>query len=341
MQTKLLVILALALVMAVPMAGSGSAQIGNSTGSEIKDLVNNSTDHGNNSTDTISPTNNSEQEDDSPFVTDTSGLGATNIMINEAELNPQGSDSGKEWIELYNPTAVEVNVSGFEITTSFKSATVQLPSDAVIDANGTYLVELDSQMLSNTAESLVLSNSSGEVVDRTPSLVDKNDDGWTWQRIPDGNDEWKFAQGTRDELNDPEEHSSAYAARSSSAAQCLGVAGCAEGTVRRIVDGDTLWVRVNDTDFKIDLALATAPSSMEQGYIDARLFTQSLCLGTNVLIDQDDKLLTSDTSVIAVVFCASTNLNSELLDNGYATLNAGQCKTSEFGSQPWAKEHGC
>jgi endonuclease YncB( thermonuclease family) len=325
--TKLWLFLIL-LVLGVPMAGSGSAQ--NMTAGDI----------GRNSTDL----NATAILEDSPFVngTETSGFGAVSVVINEVELNPAGSDVGQEWIELYNPANVEANISDFEIRTSFKSATLQLPSNAVIDANGTYLVELQGQMLSNTAESIVLANASGEVIDRTPSLVDKSDDGQTWQRMPDGNIEWQFAEGTRDALNDPDaQASSTYTARAGSAARCLGTAGCAEGTVRRIVDGDTLWVRVNTTDYKIDLSLTSAPSSTEQGFAESRSFTQSLCFGSSVLIDQDDRLLTSDTSVIAVVYCTSTNLNSELLDSGYARLNPDQCKTSEFGSQPWAKEHGC
>jgi endonuclease YncB( thermonuclease family) len=303
------------------------------TASEITDLVSNTTDTGS-----------TADSNNSPFVndTETSSTNATSIMINEVELNPRGSDMGWEWVELYNQADVEVNISDFEIRTSFKSATIQLPSEAVIEANDTYVIALDREMLSNTAESLVLANASGEMIDRTPSLVDRNDDSRTWQRIPDGNNEWQFAAGTRDELNDPGEQAGAtYSARSGSTVQCQGAAGCAEGMAIRIVDGDTLYVRVNITVYKIDLALASAPSSTEEGFIESTSFTRSLCLGSNVLVDQDDKLLTSDTSVIAVVYCASTNLNSELLDNGYATLNTEQCKTSEFASQRWARDHGC
>jgi endonuclease YncB( thermonuclease family) len=279
--------------------------------------------------------------EDSPFVNDTEAQD-TGILINEVELNPQGSNIGKQWIELFNPVDVGVNISDFEIRTSFKSATIQLPPDAAIDANGTYVVELDRQTLSNTAESLVLANASGEIIDRTPSLVDRSSDDRTWQRIPDGGDEWQFRAGTRDELNDPNGQASATrSASASSAAQCLGTAGCAEGIVTRIVDGDTLYVKVNSTVYKIDLSLAKAPSSNEEGFIDSRSFTRSLCLGSSVLIDQDDRLLTSENSVIAVVYCGSTNLNSELLSSGYATLNTSQCETSEFASQPWARQHGC
>jgi endonuclease YncB( thermonuclease family) len=297
-------------------------------GSNVTDLIDNATDG---------------IVDDGPLVndTETSSVNTTSIMINEVELNPQGSDAGQEWIELYNPANVEANISGFEIRTSFKSATVELPEGAEIDANGTYIVELDSQMLSNTAESIVLVDTSGEEIDRTPPFVDKNNDNRTWQRIPDGFNEWQFAAGTRDELNDPDKQVGTYTARAGSAAQCMGSAGCAEGTVRRIVDGDTLYVMVNTTVYKVDLALVSAPSSDEGGFSESRSFTQSLCFGSSVLIDQDDKLLTSDTSVIAVLYCESTNLNSELLNNGYATINTEQCGTSEFAGQRWAKDHGC
>lgn len=268
------------------------------------------------------------------------------VVINEVELNPRGSDMGREWVELYNPSEVDVNISDFEIRTSFKSATIQLPSNSEIEANGTYVVELDRQLLFNIAESLALINGSGEMIDRTPSLVDRSDDGRTWQRIPDGNDEWKFATGTKgelnepDELNNPDEQANATHSARSGSMMCQGTAGCAEGIAIRIVDGDTLYVKVNATVYKVELVLTSAPSIREEGYTESTSFTRSLCLGSNVLVDQDDELLTSDTSVLAVVYCES-NLNSELLDSGHASLNMNQCKTSEFANQRWAREHGC
>jgi hypothetical protein len=332
-------ILILLLAIGIPAIGSSSAQsdnstAGNLTASNLTDLVDNAS----------SSVNATDILDDPPLVndTETSSLNATGIVINEVELDPLGSDVGREWIELYNPADVDVNISDFEIRTSFKSATILLPSMAEIEANGTYVLELDGQMLSNTAESLVLANVTGEIVDKTPSLVDRNDDGRTWQRIPDGNNEWQFAADTRGDLNDPDDQAGVtHSARSSSTAQCQGTAGCAEGMATRIVDGDTLYVKVNSTTYKVDLALASAPSTTEESFIESTSFTRSLCLGGSVLVDQDDKLLASDTSVIAVVYCASTNLNSELLDSGYATLNSDQCETSEFASQRWARDHGC
>ncbi|AFU57677.1 hypothetical protein Ngar_c07340 [Candidatus Nitrososphaera gargensis Ga9.2] len=346
----------LLIALAIPLVGSSSAQSSNSSmASNVTDPIGNNNvtadDLADNNTKTTTATNDLDDEigtagdDNLQVVNDTETSindDVANIMINEVELNPPGSDLDGEWIELYNPVDADTNLTNFEIRTSFKSATIQLPPEAVIEANGTYLIELDGQILSNTAESLVLANSSGEIIDRTPSLVDRSDDERTWQRVPDGGDEWQFTAGTRGQLNDPGEQADATrSATSSSTAQCQGTAGCAEGMAIRIVDGDTLYVRVNSTIHKVDLALVSAPSRMDDGFIESTSFTRSLCLGSHVLIDQDDKLLTSDSSIIAVVYCESANLNSELLNNNYAALDAGQCQTSEFASQRWAREYGC
>ena len=135
---------------------------------------------------------------------DTSSVTAgDSTLINEVELNPSGNDMEEgEWIELYNPTSVDINISGFEITPSFQSPTIKLPPDAVIEAGETYVIKLDRPILSNTGASLVLANATGDIQDRTPSLVDRSDDDHTWQRIPDGNNEWQFVQNTEGNPND-------------------------------------------------------------------------------------------------------------------------------------------
>jgi endonuclease YncB( thermonuclease family) len=268
-----------------------------------------------------------------------------NIMINEIELNPQSNDDDKDWIELYNPSDSDVNIGDYKIRTS-KSTVIDLPSDAEIKAGETYVIGLDRQALSDIAEIVVLESGSGEVVDRTPSFVDRSDDSRTWQRMPDGNNEWQFASDTEEELNGQEatvdlpriKHGGA----SGSEPECIGSAGCAEGMVVRIVDGDTLYVSANGTVYKVNLALAKAPLRGEDGFIESTAFTRSLCLGSRVLIDQDDEQLTSGGSIIATVYCSSdNNLNHELLENGYATFESDQCSESEFARQEWAKKYGC
>ncbi len=293
------------------------------------------------------------------------------ILINEVELNPRGNNiEEKEWIELYNPTTVDINISGVKITPSFQSPAIELPPDAVIEAGKTYVIELDRPILSNTGESLVLANGTGDILDRTPSLVDRNDDSHTWQRIPDGNNEWQFVENTEGNSNGDSETSSTTpdsventegnpnndpdtlstildSVYSGSEVECLGSAGCIQGVATRIVDGDTLYVESNSsTVHKVDLALIKAPSrSEEEMFAESTAFTRDLCLGSTVLVDEDDMLSASSTSsnsdILGVVYCSSTNLNSELLDNGYAKLETEQCARSEFANEPWVKDHGC
>ena len=311
-----------------------------------------------------------EDQSSSPFVNDaddTSSVTAgDSTLINEVELNPSGNDMEEgEWIELYNPTSVDINISGFEITPSFQSPTIKLPPDAVIEAGETYVIKLDRPILSNTGESLVLANATGDIQDRTPSLVDRSDDDHTWQRIPDGNNEWQFVQNTEGNPNDDDSDTRSTtldseedtpsnpnddpdtlstildSVYSGSDVECLGSAGCIEGVATRIVDGDTLYVRANGTVYKVDLALTEAPSRNEEMFAESTAFTRDLCLGSTVLVDQDDMLPTSNSGIIGVVYCSSSNLNSELLDNGYAELETEQCATSEFANEPWVKDHGC
>jgi endonuclease YncB( thermonuclease family) len=345
---------------------AGQNAVSNITANDIIDLVDNNVTESNTENESPLPLGAIEGLSSIPFVNDADTSYVTagdSILINEVELNPRGNDMAKEWIELYNPTAVDVNIGNFEIRPLFTSATIKLPSDAVIEAGETYVIELDRPMLSNTAESLVLANATGDMKDRTPSLVDKGDDERTWQRIPDGNNEWQFVENTRGNLNDPDNPTTTTFdsveniqgslnnsdtlsrlldnAYSESNIECVGSAGCVEGVVTRIVDGDTLYVRLNSTIYKVDLALIKAPSRTEEGFMESTAFTRDLCLGSNVLVDPDGMLLTSNSDVLAVVYCSSSNLNSELLDNGYAELETEQCSTSEFANEPWVKDHGC
>ncbi len=342
---------ALLLAIGMPATGLTNVQSNNSTivGNNLTDsLLRNATSIIDDATsiidDSTSIINDGSDDEtsgtDSPFLDE--GSLTSGVVINEVELNPRGDDAGNEWIEIYNLSYDDdADISGFEITTSFKTVTIKLPPDTVIEANGTYVIELAGPFLSNTAESLVLPDAYGRIMDSTPSLVDLSDDDSTWQRMPDGSSKWEFAPETRDNLNDPEGQASATRTAHSGSVSCQGIAGCAEGIVTRIVDGDTLYVRINGTLYKIDLALVSAPQRGEEGFMESTSFTRDLCLGNNVLVDQDDKLLTTRTSVIAVVYCGSTNLNSELLDSGHATLNTEHCNTSEFGTQRWARDYGC
>jgi hypothetical protein len=120
---------------------------------------------------------------------------------------------------------------------------------------------------------------------------------------------------------------------------CKGTGMCFEGSVTKIVDGDTL-----DVDGKrIRLALVNTPERDETGYKEATNFTATLCpVGSSVLVDQDGmQLYDRYDRMIAVVYCDGALLNAELLFANHAVILKSFCKVSEFGNEDWAKRYGC
>ena len=113
------------------------------------------------------------------------------VVINEIELNPPGSDSGgaKEFVELYNLSDSDVDVSGWVLSPSkFSYKNLVLPENSIIPKNGFLVLTHVGFWLSDHGDSLTLKNSSDIVIDSSPILQDMGDDMLTWQRITDGFD---------------------------------------------------------------------------------------------------------------------------------------------------------
>jgi hypothetical protein len=181
-----LALLLLPIVGGIPSAAGQNAL---STTSDIVDLVDNVTERGEeekviespppsepaedqnsspsaNEADETQPANEADETQPANEADETqSATAGESILINEVELNPRGNNiEEKEWIELYNPTTVDINISGVKITPSFQSPMIELPPDAVIEAGKTYVIELDRPVLSNTGESLVLTRGKGSLM---------------------------------------------------------------------------------------------------------------------------------------------------------------------------------
>jgi endonuclease YncB( thermonuclease family) len=120
---------------------------------------------------------------------------------------------------------------------------------------------------------------------------------------------------------------------------CKGNAMCITGTVKSIVDGDTIYI---DT-YKVRLSLVNTPERGQAGYSEATAFTKKLCAkGTVAIVDQDDKQpFDRFKRVVGKVYCSDKNVNAELLENKHATIMKKYCKTSEFASESWATKRGC
>ena len=269
---------------------------------------------------------------------------STGVVINEVELNPKGQDAGNEWIELYNPTSSDAPIGDFKIMATFRSSPVVIPAGTVLGAGQLYVLSVPIPSLEN-ANMLTLADRSGQVVDRAPSLVDRSDDSRTWQRFPDGGTHWKFVASTKGAPNDPATYKGKAVGgsdagnvvqSSNSSGKCVGSALCIEGKVVRVSDANVVYVKKDNDTYKVTLSLTKAT-----GNKDARAFTQALCLGSNVLVDQDDGQPGKNKNITGVVYCSSQNLNQQLLDSHYVGIDSRQCAASEFASQDWAKRNGC
>ncbi|HIP96519.1 MAG TPA: hypothetical protein EYH32_04805, partial [Anaerolineae bacterium] len=69
---------------------------------------------------------------------------ANHLLISEVLYNPTGDDAGKEWVELYNPTSVTVNLAGFRLGDAVNSGDYerlyQFPDGAQIGPGQTLVI---------------------------------------------------------------------------------------------------------------------------------------------------------------------------------------------------------
>ena len=129
------------------------------------------------------------------------------IIVNEWEPNPEGTDTAKEWIELYNPTSQAVNIGGWKLVDSYYKKIVSIPIGTVIMPDGYQRLIWTSGSLINTYETYIsLLDSAGRLVDRTSSVKDSKNNNLCWARYPSGKDmdsdlDWKFQLATAGRSN--------------------------------------------------------------------------------------------------------------------------------------------
>lgn len=119
------------------------------------------------------------------------------MKINEIMYDVSGTDTGREWIEIYNDTSADIDFSGWKILESAVNHTVKLIlGDSIIPAGGYAIIADNDQnflvdnpnfkgtlfdtvfSLTNTGETLALINSSGTKINEinyTDSLGAKGD----------------------------------------------------------------------------------------------------------------------------------------------------------------------
>ena len=110
---------------------------------------------------------------------------STSIVINEVEINPT---NGAEFVELYNTTSQPIDISGWLLTPSTTWKIFEIQSNTVIEPQSFLAFTHHSSWFKDFGDTVSLTNTSGELIDETPLLVDLDDDGNTWQRNTDGLD---------------------------------------------------------------------------------------------------------------------------------------------------------
>ncbi len=112
------------------------------------------------------------------------------ISITEVELNPAGTDSGNEWVELYS--SGEYNLSGHFLENN--DGDVYNLSGSF---SGYYTVTFNTQWLDNTNESVKL-KSSTSLIDETDILEDNDNNAKAWSKC---DDDWQFIDSTKNTSN--------------------------------------------------------------------------------------------------------------------------------------------
>ncbi len=125
------------------------------------------------------------------------------VVINEWEQNPKGTDGGKEWIELYNPTSQDVDIGRWRLVDSYYRKTVSIPPGTVLAAGGFLVVPWSNGSLINSKSlKVALFDPAGMEVDCTRETVDDENDDCCWARNLDGKDlgvdqDWTFQASTK------------------------------------------------------------------------------------------------------------------------------------------------
>ena len=125
---------------------------------------------------------------------------STDIPLVMNEIFSRGTTADPDWIEIYNPNPIQIDLTGYKIYDSGgfggSKPKKEFPSGTTISAYGFYVIVTDHQGqtsdfgLSSSGERVWFENSAGAVIDEVtfPAM----DVTQSYSRIPDGSANWQL-----------------------------------------------------------------------------------------------------------------------------------------------------
>lgn len=144
-----------------------------------------------------------------PETTATYTVGAPSIVMNE--VYSRGTVEEPDWVEIYNNSDVQVDISGYKIYDSGGQSGAKekklIPEGTILAPRGFYVIVVDDESatgfgLSSGGEEIWFESASGSLVDNVafPAIVDETT---SYGRMPDGSSTWQIlATITKGTAND-------------------------------------------------------------------------------------------------------------------------------------------
>ena len=241
------------------------------------------------------------------LATSTNLPSSSDVMIYAFDQNPAGRDEGNEWVTLFNPSNESRDIGNWTLENA-DGERETIPEGTTLYSFAYYVYTPPYQWLDNTKEAIILSDSKGEEVDKTPVVSDKYNDNLCWMREDSG---WIF--GIKE----------------------LEKGIIRRGLVKNVHDGDTIDVSFGIYGIRrIRLVGVNTPELGTQGGEEAKEFVNKTCLLEVIELDVDDeKQYDPYCRILAVIYVNSTNLNKELLRKEYAEIM--YIPPSEFNPYEW------
>jgi hypothetical protein len=146
--------------------------------------------------------------DGAPETTSTYTIGAPSITMNE--IYSRGTVEDPDWIEIYNNSDIQADISGFTIYDSGGQTGAKpkksIPAGTIIEAHGFFVIVVDDAEesgfgLSGSGEEVWLESASGSIADNV--VFPAFEENQSYGRIPDGSGSWVILdQITRGSVND-------------------------------------------------------------------------------------------------------------------------------------------